>query len=262
MNVSKKIKLIIGFLLLILVFLIAFSGMNMASASGLDIIPTSYPTPHKTQMIYEYGTTNNDKNIYNGYWEGNYWIAGVPSYETLMLRMPIVAGGSAVVYDRGLMEATARQGGYDISKYVGSVAVPFWSEVGHEVWIYNPEFGWDGPFLIVDISRQIDVYRQIVYQNQVVELDFETGKRWGMWKTVRGEDILIDGRLDGILVSKVNPELADSYPAIQLSDFFLENVKYTTHYESPPVYRPPKLTGFSLPIWKIGDYWVIFPGIE
>lgn len=259
---NKKIKIYnlkYFFITICLLIFIFFIFQKQSSVVAVFSTPTSIPFPEKTPMVFDHSEINNDNYKYNGYWEGNYWIKGVPSYETLMLRMPMVAGGSAVTYDPYLMEVTANKAGFDIEKYVGTVAVSFWSEVGHEVWIYHPNYGWEGPFLVVDVSRQIDVYRQIVYQNQVVELDFETAKRWEMWEVVNGNNILVNGRVDGVIVSKVPPEKVNRYPVVQLSDFFLENVKYITSYEKTPVYNPPKNTGLPLPIWKIGDYWVIFP---
>ena len=238
------------------------------------------PKPNEVDVGNPVPEMVEDNNTYNGYWWGGEgWIAGLVTLDTQFLRMPPVSMGSAVFYAPEAMEANVVYRGlpYDKSYYVGSVAVQFCSEIGHEVWLRRPsQSEWEGPFLVADCSRRNDLYGHIMFRDQVVEVDFNTAVRWGMAKFTTTNSkgwMAITGRMDGVLVSKNPPEEFDGN-IMDLSTWFPTVVKYakiTESHRKPENYLPPGYDGTvygsvgvsnpsdKLPMWLINDEWVIFP---
>jgi len=215
-----------------------------------------------------------DNNTYNGYWwydEG--WVPGLATFDTQFLRMPTTTIGSAVIYAPGVMEATAKYRGLSLDGFIGSVALPFCSEIGHSIWIQRPGYDWEGPFIVADCSRRNDVYAHIEFRDQVVEVDFNTAVRWGMarygGKDNDGRWTALTGRLDGVIVSKNPPELYDGN-IIDLSTWFLNQVTFAKQSENRNAlqnYIPPDTyqkelgidnRGNPYPMWLLYGKWIVF----
>jgi hypothetical protein len=203
-----------------------------------------------------------DRNNYNGYWQFGFWIPGLPTFESQFLRMPDISSGSAVIYAPGVMLANAQYRGLSINGFVGEVATPFCSEIGHSVWLKRPNHDWEGKFLVVDCAKRNDLYGIIEFRDQVVEVDFDTAVRWGMAKYINMKDNtweMLTGRLNNVILSKIPPDEIDNEP-IDLSVWFLQNVTYAKQSEyrlQIQNYLPPE-NGIGLPSWKINGKWIIF----
>lgn len=83
--------------------------------------------------------------------------------------------GDAAFYAPGLMAQVAETRGMDLGSYAGGVALMACGDLGREVWVRFPD-GWDGPFLVVDCSRQ-DHYEMNLARGRVVDVDR------GLWET-------------------------------------------------------------------------------
>jgi hypothetical protein len=239
----------------------------------IKIYPTITPTitstaiPTKTVSIptkTDYPSWNYDNNNYNGYSWFEMWVPGLATFETQFLRMPKISLGSAVFYAPTVMEATAFYRGISLKGYVGAVAVPFCSEIGHTVWLKRATHPWEGPFIVVDCARRNDIYGQIIYREQVVEVDFNTAVSWGMARyggtQNDGRWSSLTGKENGVILSMVPPEEYDGI-IIDLSHWFLQNVQYAKETENRMQiqnYKSPEITG-GLPSWLINGTWRTFP---
>jgi len=99
--------------------------------------------------------------------------------------------GLAKYYDRGVMEIVAVNRGRiaDESEYdtwlksqglAGAVALSRNADRGRRVWITNPRTGEiEGPFLSIDCSNRAH-YRQRIAAGTIVDVDYQTAKRWNM----------------------------------------------------------------------------------
>jgi hypothetical protein len=212
---------------------------------------------------------SDDGNAYNGYWwysEG--WVPGLVTFDTQFLRIPDVVMGSALFYAPEMAEAQMTYRGLLFNdSYSGMVAIQFCSEIGHTVWLQRPGHDWEGPFIVMDCSRRNDLYGQIMFRDQVVEVDFDTAVRWGLARyggqQNNGRWSTLNGRLDGVLVSSRDPKDFNGV-IIDLSVWFLQNVRYATASENRyqiQNYEPPLSDCIEqcLPKWKINGEWVSFP---
>ena len=139
--------------------------------------------------------------------------------------------GRAVMYAPGVMEATARYNGFDLSGFKGGVAMSSAAQLGQVVWLRNAAIGeWEGPYLVVDVSSRASVWTHIVDRHQSVEVDFNTAVEWGMAK--RGGDmgytILQGGMLDVEVWTGLVPpdETVSSSDATVYRDFFLNHAHF------------------------------------
>jgi hypothetical protein len=114
------------------------------------------------------------------------------SNHTWFTPMPNLVVGNALYYGSGVMEGSALKNGFDLSKYVGGIAVASPADVGTEFYLRGPN-GWEGPFLAVDVMQRNHVWRIITYFGEVVEVDYQTAVRWR---------IVGNGSYHGVLVSK------------------------------------------------------------
>jgi hypothetical protein len=232
-------------------------------------------------MILPQEFAPDDGNNYNGYWWTDGWIPGLVTFDTQFLRLPTTTIGSAVFYAPGMMEANIKYHGlpYDGTKYIGAVAVPFCSEIGHSVWLQPPNADyetWEGPFLVADCSRRNDLYGHIVYRDQVVEVDFDTAVLWGMARTTATNDdgwMAITGRMNRVIMTTVDPQYFDGN-ITDLTVWFLNHVTYADVSENRHQienYLPPNYDGTVygsvgvsnpsdiFPMWLINGEWIIFP---
>ena len=264
------------------------STLALVSTAAKTVIPTSTPvaivsteTPTQTQPI-DIGNpipeTDDDRNAYNGYlWNNEGWVPGLISFETQFLRMPDVFIGSAVFYAPDVMRANAEYRELSLDGVVGAVAIQSCSEIGHKVWLQRPGYDWEGPFLVVDCSRRNDLYGQIMFRDQAVEVDFDTAVRWrmaryggqqndGRWST-------LTERMNNVIISKYDPILFNGN-IVDLSVWFLKHVTYAKITENAyqiENYVPPGYNGMGwgelgfinpsniLPMWKINGEWITFP---
>ncbi len=126
------------------------------------------------------------------------------SYDTWMRGHPVLSTGASTFYAPGLMEATARYRGYDLANYVDGVSLMSPADIGATVWIrYNGE--WEGPFLNVDTAQQNHMCQAVQTRGEVVEVGYETAKRWGMTDWPRIHEWKVD-----VEVSLMPPEYLDT----------------------------------------------------
>lgn len=102
-----------------------------------------------------------------------------------------IAIGIASQYSPGVMErvVTYRQARdqlpQNVSRYAGFVAVPDCADIGKELWVRPSGGDWE-LMLVADCASKTDSrwqdglsgYRWMVLNRVLVEVDFETAKRW------------------------------------------------------------------------------------
>ena len=193
----------------------------------------------------------NDGNLFNGYWwrsEG--FVPGMITRETHFLSAPPLTVGYATYYAKGLMEATAKYIGLDLSGYIDGVAMMSCADIGQTVWIksYHDLFeGWEGPFLVVDCAEWDDHYAISVFRKEVVEVGFETAQRWG----------LIDQWTTPVYVLKSRwkpPQDFISYSVVY-HRWFKETARY---YSARRVELPSRYIYDGLGQWFIDGRWKSF----
>lgn len=149
------------------------------------------------------------------------------SEETRWMPAPKHITGRAVMYAPGLMQATADYNGLDLDGFLGGVSMASLGDVGQVVWLRTPELeGWEGPFLVVDVSGRTSMWEHIVFKQQVVEIDFDTAVRWGMaWGKAGNWGIIRGGMLDVEVYKGLHPpDDAGSIPVVY-RDWFLSTAK-------------------------------------
>ncbi len=114
------------------------------------------------------------------YFDRGRCIEGLISNETWWTPQPTHTIGKAVWYAPGLMKATADVRGMDLTGFVGGVSLFSPADIGEVVWIKRPGKLWEGPFLVVDASQRGHMLVTVTENKEVVEVDFQTARRWGM----------------------------------------------------------------------------------
>ena len=223
-----KKRLYILFALIIMIICSGESPLFFTSSTNINKLPAC----------------DDDNNAYNGYCWRTYWIPGLVSHASILTPMPTLTTGKAVYYDPGLMESTAESRGlynYKTNKYttdgsdqgyIGGVATETCSEIGTGVWLRRPGYAWEGPYLVVDCAQRNDAYGQMVYWGLVTEVDFNTALRWNMvtadaHQTPDSVRVLIQGGIDDVEVSKMNPDCIGFAKPINISEWFLETATFT-----------------------------------
>jgi len=81
---------------------------------------------------------------------------------------------------------------------VGHVALLDQETIGRQVWLQAPGRPVEGPFLVVDCAAPRD-REYLLSRGWVVDLDWETGQRWGMDAPLAGVRVLFEppGGADG-----------------------------------------------------------------
>lgn len=127
------------------------------------------------------------------------------TYETWMTGHPIYSSGAATFYAPGVMEATARVRGMDLTGFVDGVSLMSPSDIGRMVWIKH-DGTWEGPFLSVDTAQQNHMCQAIQTRGEVVEVGYRTAQLWGMtdWPRVHEWKTYVE-------VSLVPPEYLDKH---------------------------------------------------
>ena len=210
----------------------------------------SFISPSTNICIWEYAYPScEDSNVLNGYWwRGETWIPMYPSVESWFTPAPLHFIGDSVFYSKGVMEANAEIRGFSLSNYLDGVALMSPADIGLPVWIKRPNHSWEGPFLVVDSSMRGDVYPLVVFRNDVVEVGWETAKRWEM---VDDKNNVLIWKMINVEVSKINPNNL-SHPTINYQKWWLENLEPATFSDlGTPVYIPPST-------WRIKGIWVTF----
>lgn len=196
------------------------------------------------------------------------WGFCVPSLvtnETWFTPSPEYVYGTAVYYAPGVMEGTARWRGmyntaYKSDDYIGGVAVPSPANIGDTVWLRRPDSTWEGPFLVVDCSRRADMYSHIIYNQQVVEVDFRTALEWELvttdwkvkdtgrlvWSSLKGKEPLVE-----VYYGKDRPseDILLTRKPIYFADYWYNSVvKLMTDHIEPS----PWITVFGInPVWDL-----------
>lgn len=144
-----------------------------------------------------------------------------PSIDTYKAPAPQHIVGNAVLYAPGIMEATAKYRGMDLTGFVGGVAMPSMADMGEVVWLRREGLDWEGPFLVVDVSQRAHMWEHVVLKGQSVEVDFDTAVRWGMATGVAGNWRIVRGRLDNVEVYKGLQPPEDDSVAVNYREHFL-----------------------------------------
>ncbi len=110
-----------------------------------------------------------------------YCVPGYISSDTWWMPAPKHSYGKAVWYAPYLMEATAKWRGMSLEGFAGGVAMMSPADIGQTVWIKRDgQKGWDGPFLVVDVSSRHHMYVTVEKIGEVIEVDYQTAVAWGM----------------------------------------------------------------------------------
>ena len=152
--------------------------------------------------------------------------------------------GNATWYSPQVMEATAKYRGLDLKGYLDGVSLMSPADIGKTVWINHPDFGWEGPYLVVDCAQQNHMYGVIVSRNEVVEVGWKTASRWGMVNNRK----ISDYRLEGVEVyigetlptyiehaSLWERKLDIDVSPINYEQWFLDTLEFTSIREGRPI---------------------------
>jgi hypothetical protein len=203
------------------------------------------------------GIVCDNHNAYDGYWWRGYWIPGMLSQASRMTPIPTLTKGMAVMYNPGVMEASAEARGLytpgnstsggkysvnGIGGYIGGVATETCSEIGTSVWLKREGYNWEGPYLVVDCAQRNDAYGQIVNWDLNVEIDFDTALRWQMVTSNVSKTSwsVKQWHTDNVLVSKINPACLGNIKIVDLSEWFKDIAVFAQpHDERALVYYKP-----------------------
>ena len=203
-----------------------------------------------------------------------YWNPGVPTYEMQFLEMPDVVIGQA--WGGSNMKGCARDKAVSI-RGRDMVAVPFCSEIGHEVWIKRPYIEtikgtgeWEGPFVVVDCAGHLDLYNIVVHRQEVVEIDIPTAARWTMIKDLPNCTDWECGMVkwdmrkwpEDVILSKIDPALLpEDYEPVRLADWFANRAEFfRTQEEWDNAYKPLFKSIDGIPSWRFepNGQWITF----
>lgn len=188
-------------------------------------------------------------------------IPGNITLKTWFTPAPEHTVGNVVWYSPGVMEATAKYRGLDLTGYLDGVSLMSPADIGKTVWINHPDFGWEGPYLVVDCAQQNHMYGVIVSRSEVVEVGFKTALRWGM---------VTNYRVNEYRIEDVKVYIGEGYPyhlnflmyihyginidPVNYRQWFLDTVEFTSIGEGRPI-----MVGSTT--WKMPD-GTIFKNLE
>lgn len=258
-------KLILLFALLFMIACVA--EVELVSQAIVTFNPTPFrgnitPDP-LTRDVFGNITQGADTNRYNGYYnEFHMWIPGVVKAESQFLVMPDLVIGEAWGYGVGRGIHT-----FGDSDVVGTIVLPFCSEIGNYVWAKREGCEWEGPFRVVDCAARYDIYNVVVNRHEVAEIPRDLAIEWNMW--VEGKDGYWGWnmrKIQNVLISKINPEClpADLQP-VKLDEWFKERVTYFETKEEGMQWEEDNPRGIltknidGIPQWRINGEWIIFP---
>jgi len=104
--------------------------------------------------------------------------------------------GLATFYAEGVMaEVVANRIAWGqitpCAECAGYVALLDPDTIGRRVWLHAPGRAIEGPFLVVDCAKPTD-RAYLLSRGWVVDVDWETGQRWGMNAPLPGVRVLFD----------------------------------------------------------------------
>ncbi len=172
-------------------------------------------------------------NVLDGYCDAwGDFVPGLITNETWMTGMPTHVEGKALFYGPYAMDATAEYRGIEYDDCLGGVSLMSPIDIGKKAWVKIDDI-WYGPYCVVDCSRRGDMYTNVVYREDVIEINFELALEVGMvsehkdgeyevYEWFKWVEVLVD----------VSPEeySFDSEP-IYYKEYFLENLEFATEYE-------------------------------
>lgn len=138
--------------------------------------------------------------------------------------------GKAVYYDYGLMEATARLRGMDLTGFKGGVAMANAADIGQVVWLRVGNEAWQGPYLVVDCSQRNHVWEHTVLKRQSVEVDYNTAIEWGMVVVEDGQVTVAHGGRPNVEVWKGVLPPTDEHTPIPYYNFIMDTAEVTYGY--------------------------------
>lgn len=191
-----------------------------------------------------------DSTPLNGYRDHRgYCIPGLISVDTWFAPMPEWTWGKAVFYGPGVMEATARWRGIDLSGYLDGVALPSCYHIGQTVWLRRGKV-WEGPYVVADCAGRGDMYGVAGVVGEVVEVGWQTALRWEMarftgsryapafgQKAVRWQvevEMWIGER-------ELHPGQLSHREPVDYQSLFLQTVRFAGHHQPHPIYLEPGL---------------------
>jgi len=201
--------------------------------------------------LWEYSSPEcNDGYALNGYWWYGSWVPGLPTLESWFSGSPEVAIGNATFYGPGIMAATAEARGLSLRGYVDGVSALSCADLGLGVWLQRPGHSWEGPYLVVDCAQRNDIYGTIVIREEVIEVGFDTARRWGMVRAGAENYAVLAWRVAGVTVSKIPPGLVEE-TATPLRSWWLRRLSLTT----PSDFREEMRNGWTRPLWRSPNNW-------
>jgi len=118
-----------------------------------------------------------DPNPYNGFINDvGVCVPGVLTTDSLYKRSPARFWGLGDSYSPGVMEYVCNG---KCRGYKDGIALMSCGDVGRTAWLKRPGHKWDGPFLVVDCSREHHLWMN-VNNGLVVEWGYKTVERWGI----------------------------------------------------------------------------------
>lgn len=199
----------------------------------------------------------------NGYMDRGVCVPGVISAETWWTAAPQYIVGKAVFYAPNVMEGTARYRNMSLDGFMGGVAMMSAADIGEVVWLKRPGSNWEGPYLVVDTSQRNHMWVNVVHIGEVVEVDFETARRWGMadyannaegydvfewmirevevWKSLTPPDSVHDTMFrasvksaapSGLRVLASSNLIVEPVEPVRYAEWFSDTVTYTNNVEA------------------------------
>jgi hypothetical protein len=160
-------------------------------------------------------------------------VPGLITNETWWTAQPEHVKGKAVWYAPNIMEATAEWRGMSLEGFAGGVALMSPAEMGEVVWLKRPGFSWEGPFLVVDASARVHMWVTVTHIGEVVEVDWNTARRWGMVSGSEGSYTVNEWMIRDVEVWKGALPPAEGAVAVDYPAWFETNVLRFDAAENP-----------------------------
>jgi hypothetical protein len=186
-------------------------------------------------------------NLLDGYWGfDGLWVPAMITQQTHFTSAPPHTSGYAVYYAPGVMKATANFVGYDLTGFLGGVAMMSCSDLGQIVWIRRTNEIWEGPYLVVDCAQWNHHWSIAINRDEVVEVGYKTAARWGIIEDWKTEVEVIKSRWRP-------PE--DLGEAIDYSEWFLEIAQY---YPAGMIGLPARYIFRQPAEWYVEGRWISY----
>jgi len=115
----------------------------------------------------------------DGYINFGYCIPGLITEEAWLIDSPTIITGGISSYEEGVMERVIANRGLKLTDHKDGIAVMSCGDIGKTAFIKRQGYdAWEGPFMIADCSRRVDMYVNTVVFNLVAEVGYKTAEKW------------------------------------------------------------------------------------